>query len=62
MDYLLVHVAEDETHSQRALALLEAYADTPDVREKAKTSLREMLLVKRRFALAVYDHCVKRDG
>lgn len=57
VDYLLVHVAEDETHSRRALALLESYADTREVQEKAKRALREMLLVKRRFALAIYNHC-----
>ncbi len=56
VDYLLVHVAEDEAHSRRALALLESYADTREVQEKAKRALREMLLVKQRFALAVYDH------
>jgi hypothetical protein len=50
VDYLMVHIAEDETHSLRAIALIEAYADTPDVREKAKDALREML-VKRRFAV-----------
>jgi pyrroloquinoline-quinone synthase len=57
VDYLLVHVAEDEAHSRRALALLESYADTQEVQEKAKRALREMLLVKRRFAQAVYNHC-----
>lgn len=56
VDYLLVHVAEDEAHSRRALAVLESYADTREVQEKAKRALREMLLVKRRFALAVYNH------
>lgn len=55
VDYLLVHVAEDEMHSRRALALVESYADTREVQEKAKLALREMLLVKRRFALAVYN-------
>ena len=57
VDYLMVHVVEDVTHSRRALAVLETYADTPEARENAKRALREMLLVKRRFALAVYDHC-----
>ena len=57
VDYLMVHVAEDETHSRRALALIEAHADTPVIREKAKNALREMLFVKRRFAVAVYNHC-----
>jgi len=56
VDYLMVHVAEDEAHSRRALALLESYADTQEVQEKAKRALREMLLVKQRFALAVYNH------
>ena len=59
VEYLMVHVVEDETHARRALALLETYADTPEVRDKAKAALREMLVVKRRFALAVYDHCAK---
>lgn len=57
VDYLLVHVTEDEMHSRRALALLESYADAPEVQEKAKRALGEMLLVKRRFALALYNHC-----
>jgi len=56
VDYLLVHVAEDEAHSRRALELLESYADTQEVQEKAKRALREILLVKQRFALAVYNH------
>jgi pyrroloquinoline-quinone synthase len=55
-DYLMVHVVEDEAHSRRALELLESYADTREVQEKAKRALREMLLVKQRFALAVYNH------
>jgi pyrroloquinoline-quinone synthase len=57
VDYLLAHVAEDEVHSRRALELLESYADTPEVQEKAKNALREMLLVKRCYAVAVYNHC-----
>ena len=57
VEYLSVHVAEDETHSLRALELIETYADTNEVREKATKTLIEMLLVKRRFAEAVYRHC-----
>jgi pyrroloquinoline-quinone synthase len=57
VEYLLVHVSEDETHSRRALELIEAYANTDDIRKKAAISLRDMLLVKRRFAEAVYRHC-----
>jgi len=57
VEYLSVHVSEDETHSRRALELIERYADTNDMREKAKKTLKDMLLVKRRFAEAVYRHC-----
>lgn len=61
VDYLLVHVAEDEVHARRALALIESYAGTPEVQENARRALREMLLVKRRFALAVYNHCAAAE-
>jgi len=61
VDYLMVHVAEDESHSRRALSLLETYADTPEVQEKAKLALREMLSIKHRFALALYDHSLATD-
>lgn len=57
VEYLSVHVNEDETHSRRALELIEAYADTDDIRERAINALRDMLVVKRRFAEAVYRHC-----
>jgi pyrroloquinoline-quinone synthase len=57
VDYLLVHVTEDEKHSRRALELINAYADTEEIREKARTALQQMLVVKRRFADAVYNHC-----
>lgn len=57
VEYLSIHVTEDETHSRRALELIEAYADTDEIREKATKTLRDMLLVKRRFAEAVYRHC-----
>jgi pyrroloquinoline-quinone synthase len=57
VDYLMVHVAEDKTHARRAFELIDSYADTPEVREKAKQVLRETLLVKKRFALAVFRHC-----
>jgi len=59
VEYLSVHASEDEAHSRRALELIETYADTTDVREKARNALRDMLLVKRRFAEAVYRHCSK---
>lgn len=57
VEYLLVHVSEDETHSRRAIELIEMYARTNEVKESARRELREMLRVKRRFAEAVYRHC-----
>lgn len=55
--YLLVHVGEDEDHARRALELIEKYADTDDVRQRAKQALRDLLTVKHRFAEALYAHC-----
>ncbi|MEK6320794.1 MAG: iron-containing redox enzyme family protein [Acidobacteriota bacterium] len=57
VEYLLVHVSEDETHSRRAIELIETYARTDEVKESARRELREMLQVKRQFAEAVYRHC-----
>ena len=57
VEYLMVHVTEDEMHSQRALALIESYADTRELQQKAKDALRDMLSVKARYALAIYDYC-----
>jgi pyrroloquinoline quinone (PQQ) biosynthesis protein C len=58
VEYLLVHVGEDEDHARRSLELIEKYADTDEVKEKAKQALREMLSVKGRFARALFDHCM----
>jgi len=57
VEYLMVHVTEDKTHAARALELIEEYANTPAIRESCKQALRDVLLVKRQFALAVYNHC-----
>jgi pyrroloquinoline-quinone synthase len=57
VEYLLVHVTEDQQHSSRALELIGVYADTDEIREKAKAALKEMLVVKRRFGDAVFKHC-----
>jgi pyrroloquinoline quinone (PQQ) biosynthesis protein C len=57
VEYLMVHVVEDKTHARRALELIEEYANTPAIKENCKQALREILHVKTRFALAVYDHC-----
>jgi pyrroloquinoline-quinone synthase len=59
VEYLLVHVGEDEDHARRSLEVITAYADTEEKREKAKQALRDMLRVKHRFADAVYAECVK---
>lgn len=61
LQYLLVHVTEDEVHARRAQDLIEAHASTIELREKAKQALREMLRVKRRFAEALYRHCLDAD-
>jgi pyrroloquinoline-quinone synthase len=57
VEYLLVHVAEDEEHARRSLEVIEKYADTDAEMERAKTALREMLTVKHRFAQAVFASC-----
>jgi pyrroloquinoline quinone (PQQ) biosynthesis protein C len=58
VEYLRVHVSEDEAHSRRAIELIEAYADSDETKEKnARRELREMLCVKGRFAEAVFKHC-----
>jgi pyrroloquinoline-quinone synthase len=57
VEYLLIHVGEDEDHAERSLELIERYADTDELRDKAKLALREMLRVKRRFAVALYEFC-----
>jgi pyrroloquinoline quinone (PQQ) biosynthesis protein C len=58
VEYLLVHVGEDEDHARRSLELIEKYADTVEMQEKAKQALREMLSVKCRFAEALFAHCM----
>lgn len=57
VEFLRVHVSQDEAHSRRAIEMIEAYADTDEVRENARRELREMLRVKLRFAEAVFEYC-----
>jgi pyrroloquinoline-quinone synthase len=57
VEYLNVHVTEDEVHSRRAIELIETYADNDAIRESARRALREMLRVKRRFAEAIFRRC-----
>lgn len=61
IQYLLVHVSEDEMHARRAEELISAGANTTELREKAKQALREMLIVKSHFAQALYRHCLDAD-
>lgn len=58
VEYLLVHVGEDEDHAERSLEIIERYAVTEESQAQAKQSLREMLQVKRRFAEALYRRCI----
>jgi pyrroloquinoline-quinone synthase len=59
LEYLLVHVSEDEVHARRSAELIERYADTDEERERGRRALRQMLAVKRRFAEALFAHCSK---
>lgn len=59
VEYLLIHVGEDEDHAERSLELIEKYADTYEAQEKAKAALREMLVVKRNFSRALYQMCLQ---
>ncbi len=58
VEYLLIHVGEDEDHAERSLELIQKYADTAELQDKAKQALRGMLAVKREFAKALYQLCV----
>ena len=58
IQYLLVHVHEDAEHSRRSREMLERYADSDDLRAKAKKALIDTLAVKRAFADAVYQGCL----
>jgi pyrroloquinoline-quinone synthase len=62
VDYLLVHVGEDEDHARRSLEMLDKYADSDAEKASARRTLSEMLAVKRRFAEALYVHCAAAGG
>lgn len=57
VEYLLVHVAEDEDHARRSLELVARYADSDELKEKTKRAVRDMLAVKRSFAQALDERC-----
>jgi pyrroloquinoline-quinone synthase len=59
VEYLLVHVGEDELHARRAAELIERFADTDGERERGRRALGEMLAQKRRFAEALFAHCAR---
>ena len=54
LEFLSVHIGEDEAHAQRALELIERLADSEAIEERAKQALRETLRIKRNFSEAVY--------
>jgi pyrroloquinoline quinone (PQQ) biosynthesis protein C len=57
--YLRVHISADEEHARRSLELINRYADTPEIKDSARQTLRELLDVKDRFASAVFSHCAR---
>jgi pyrroloquinoline quinone (PQQ) biosynthesis protein C len=58
LEFLRVHVGEDDDHARRSMEMIEKYALSDDDRERAKTALRDTLVAKRRFGEALYHHCV----
>src|SRR5262249_12038076 len=60
VQYLLVHVGEDEDHARRAMEMIDRYADTEELKQAAKTALSEMLKIKRRFAEASFRNCAEQ--
>jgi pyrroloquinoline-quinone synthase len=57
VEFLSVHVGEDEDHAARSIEMIEAYADGDEMKERAKQALRDMIAVKRRFAESLYARC-----
>jgi pyrroloquinoline-quinone synthase len=54
VEYLTVHIGEDEDHSRRALELIERFADSEEIKTRVKQALRDTLRAKRNFSEAVY--------
>lgn len=57
VEFLSVHVGEDEDHADRAMEMIEAYADTDEIKEKARQALLGVIEAKRRFAESLYSRC-----
>jgi pyrroloquinoline-quinone synthase len=58
VEYLMVHVTEDEDHARRSIELIQLHADTEEARQKARQALKDMLAVKNRFAESLYNRCM----
>jgi pyrroloquinoline-quinone synthase len=58
LEFLLVHVGEDEDHARRSMEMIDKYALSGEDKERAKAALRDTIIAKRRFAEALYDHCM----
>jgi pyrroloquinoline quinone (PQQ) biosynthesis protein C len=57
VEFLSVHVGEDEDHAERAMEMIEAYADTDEIKERARQALLGVIEAKRRFAESLYSRC-----
>ncbi|MEW6211054.1 MAG: iron-containing redox enzyme family protein [Acidobacteriota bacterium] len=55
VEFLSVHVGEDEDHARRAMEMIETYADTDEIKEKARQALLGVIEAKRRFAESLYQ-------
>jgi pyrroloquinoline-quinone synthase len=58
VEYLKVHVTEDVKHARRSIEVLRRSLDSQELRDKAKIAVQQTLLVKRKFAEAVYRGCL----
>ncbi len=61
VEFLSVHVGEDEDHAARAMEMIEAYTDTDEIKEKAKQTLRGVIEAKRHFAQSLYQRLEVRS-
>lgn len=59
VEYLLIHVGEDEDHARRSIEIVGKYADGREVKERACQALRETIRLKRQFSEAIYAHCMR---
>jgi len=57
VEFLSVHVEEDEEHSRRSIELIERFASTEDLKSRARDALHKTLSARQRFAAALFEHC-----